>query len=427
MENQNDFHDKYVKYKTKYLNLKNGGGLFTKRKDTVRNKFFEYFKKKFNLRDKKNIVITKLNKYKFYVDDKKGKKIKTKLLNKEIEDNKDFSGLRIKDNSEVTINLDSYNLSNSLFGSDLYGTGIKLNKSSFKNVNFTKSKLYNSQFKNIKFINTNFSDSELNKSNIDNCEFIGSNMTQLVFKNEGLYDDTLSVTGLEELKQKIINSKFKNVILKKTQFIGGPIVNCDFSDNELGQTMFLTHINNSQFKNNTFNGCVFGDLKKNYKNEEINDEQKSILITKSNFSNSKFNTCAFFNVHLEYCDFSNVNSNNKKILLQSCYLFKCKDIFNLIKNSIKEASGLQSNQMNSMRDCIFNKNKFTDNMLYLFDEIVNCEFNNCNFTEVTDNIVAFRRCKFKNCSFNFKSSLYKNLTENNSGDDKHEIIKAKNK
>ena len=38
------------------------------------------------------------------------KKIK-KILDKQIAENKDLSGLRIKENHETTINLDSYNLS----------------------------------------------------------------------------------------------------------------------------------------------------------------------------------------------------------------------------------------------------------------------------------------------------------------------------
>ena len=426
MENMDDlYYEKYMKYKLKYLRLKNGGSIFFKsRKETLIDKFYENLKLKFNLKNKNNIVISKLNKYKYYNEDKQGKKIKKKILDKQIAENKDLSGLRIKENNETNINLDSYNLSYSLFGSDMYSYRVKFNNSTFNNVNFSNSKHFNTKFKNTKFINTNLSNTQFIKPDIDNCEFIGSNLTQSNFESDG--SGYKEIFDMENTTLKIINSKFKNVILKRTQFVFVPIVNCDFSNNLLGQTVFLSKITDSKFKNNTFNGCMFGDKQKNYKNNKINGDETSIELLKCDFTNSKFNTCAFLNVYIRFSDFTNVNSDDKKILFSSCRLFNCKNIFNFINNSTKEAAGFKSNQNNIMRNCDFINNVITDDILFLFEDIVDCKFDNCDFTNITSDYKDFRRCKFNNCSFNFDSKFYKNLKGAVSEDDKHEIVNPKN-
>ena len=426
MENMDDlYYEKYMKYKLKYLRLKNGGSIFFKsRKETLIDKFYENLKLKFNLKNKNNIVISKLNKYKYYNEDKQGKKIKKKILDKQIAENKDLSGLRIKENNETNINLDSYNLSYSLFGSDMYSYRVKFNNSTFNNVNFSNSKHFNTKFKNTKFINTNLSNTQFIKPDIDNCEFIGSNLTQSNFESDG--SGYKEIFDMENTTLKIINSKFKNVILKRTQFVFVPIVNCDFSNNLLGQTVFLSKITDSKFKNNTFNGCMFGDKQKNYKNNKINGDETSIELLKCDFTNSKFNTCAFLNVYIRFSDFTNVNSDDKKILFSSCRLFNCKNIFNFINNSTKEAAGFKSNQNNIMRNCDFINNVITDDILFLFEDIVDCKFDNCDFTNITSDYKDFRRCKFNNCSFNFDSKFYKNLNGAVSEDDKHEIVNPKN-
>ena len=426
MENMDDlYYEKYMKYKLKYLRLKNGGSMFFKsRKETLIDKFYENLKLKFNLKNKNNIVISKLNKYKYYNEDKQGKKIKKKILDKQIAENKDLSGLRIKENNETNINLDSYNLSYSLFGSDMYSYRVKFNNSTFNNVNFSNSKHFNTKFKNTKFINTNLSNTQFIKPDIDNCEFIGSNLTQSNFESDG--SGYKEIFDMENTTLKIINSKFKNVILKRTQFVFVPIVNCDFSNNLLGQTVFLSKITDSKFKNNTFNGCMFGDKQKNYKNNKINGDETSIELLKCDFTNSKFNTCAFLNVYIRFSDFTNVNSDDKKILFSSCRLFNCKNIFNFINNSTKEAAGFKSNQNNIMRNCDFINNVITDDILFLFEDIVDCKFDNCDFTNITSDYKDFRRCKFNNCSFNFDSKFYKNLNGAVSEDDKHEIVNPKN-
>ena len=419
MGNMDDlYYKKYIKYKLKYLELKNGGSLFGKnRKQTLIDKFYANLKVKFNLFDKNNIVISKLNKYKYYNEDKQGKKIKKKILDKQIAENKDLSGLRIKENHETNINLDSYNLSDSLFGSDVYSFHVKFNKSTFNNVNFSNSKHFNTKFKNTKFINTNLSNTQFITPDIDNCEFTGSNLTQSNFESDG--SEYKEIFDMENTKLKIINSKFKNVILKRTQFAFVPIVNCDFSNNKLGQTVFISKITDSQFNDNTFNGCIFGSKEKNYKNDKINRDETSIELLKCNFTNSKFNTSAFFNVIIRFSDFTNVNSNDKKILISSCRLFNCKNIFNLINNSTKEAAGFESNQNNIMRNCDFSNNMITDNILFLFEDIVDCKFDDCDFTNITSDYKDFRRCKFD-------SKFYKNLKGAVSEDDKHEIVNPKN-
>jgi len=306
----------------------------------------------------------------------------------------------------------------------MYSYRVKFNNSTFNNVNFSNSKHFNTKFKNTKFINTNLSNTQFIKPDIDNCEFIGSNLTQSNFESDG--SGYKEIFDMENTTLKIINSKFKNVILKRTQFVFVPIVNCDFSNNLLGQTVFLSKITDSKFKNNTFNGCMFGDKQKNYKNNKINGDETSIELLKCDFTNSKFNTCAFLNVYIRFSDFTNVNSDDKKILFSSCRLFNCKNIFNFINNSTKEAAGFKSNQNNIMRNCDFINNVITDDILFLFEDIVDCKFDNCDFTNITSDYKDFRRCKFNNCSFNFDSKFYKNLKGAVSEDDKHEIVNPKN-
>jgi len=67
MENMNDlYYEKYMKYKLKYLRLKNGGSMFFKsRKETLIDKFYENLKLKFNLKNKNNRIKRKLKKYKY--------------------------------------------------------------------------------------------------------------------------------------------------------------------------------------------------------------------------------------------------------------------------------------------------------------------------------------------------------------------------
>ena len=95
---------------------------------------------------------------------------------------------------------------------------------------------------------------------LNNCEFIGgTNLTNLLFENDDTYNYGKNVKKSE---LKIMNSKFKDVIFKGTLFMGVPITKCDFSNNKLEQTVFVSEIEDSNFKDSTFNGCIFGDEKR---------------------------------------------------------------------------------------------------------------------------------------------------------------------
>ncbi len=181
-------------------------------------------------------------------------------------------------------------------------------------------------------------------------------------------------SGLKEL-----NDKFGSSNLMRCKFVGSDLSglllksnnvdSCDFTDSDLSESKIL----NSNLAKNIFRDCNFEEAE----------------ISKSN---------------LEKCDFS--GARFKGTVFEKSFIYGCNlndaDLSSIVVRfgGISGVSGKSADRvMNTISNAVWNRCSFSDTYfadLVVIGQLIECSFENCDFTRITFQDAIFMNCFFKN-------------------------------
>ncbi len=143
-------------------------------------------------------------------------------------------------------------------------------RANLKNTNFTGTKLNMAKFIESSIKNTNFTKAELNDSIfIDSLRLAGATFDRASMENLQYFSKLLTDTSFKETILE--NAKFDSVIMSNLSFVNAnlsgaeikvaSLINCDFTNADLSNVKFIINSETGKTSNNIFTGAKVGNVK----------------------------------------------------------------------------------------------------------------------------------------------------------------------